>query len=47
MGGTIRCLPYLRVPNLAYKYTASVLHKYGNTVKYRLEDPSNNIFLVL
>jgi hypothetical protein len=44
MGGTIRCLLYLRVPDLAFKYTACVHHQYGNTVRHRLEDPSNNIF---
>jgi hypothetical protein len=46
MGGTIRCLPYLKVPNLAYKYTACEHHQYGNTVRHRLEDPSNNIFVL-
>jgi hypothetical protein len=45
MGGTIRYLPYLRVPNLASKLIAYVHHQYGNTVKHRLEDSSNNIFL--
>jgi hypothetical protein len=32
MGGTIRYLPYLRVPDLAYKLIACVHHQYGNTV---------------
>jgi hypothetical protein len=46
MGGTIRYLPYLRVPDdLAYKLIACVYHQYGNTVRHRLKDPSNNIFL--
>jgi hypothetical protein len=45
MGRTIRCLPYLRVPDLAYKYTACVHHQYGNTIRHRLENPSNNIFI--
>jgi hypothetical protein len=30
MGGTIRYLPYLRVPDLAYKLIAYVHHHYGN-----------------
>jgi hypothetical protein len=47
MGGTIRCLPYLKVPNLSYKYTAYVHHQYDNTVRHRLEDRSDNIFLIL
>jgi len=47
MGGTIRCLPYLMVPNLTYKYIVCVHHQYGNTVKQMLEDRSDNIFLVL
>jgi hypothetical protein len=32
MGGTIRYLPYLRVPDLAYKLIACVHHQYGNSV---------------
>jgi hypothetical protein len=32
MGRTIRYLPYLRVPNLAYKLIVCVYHQYGNTV---------------
>jgi hypothetical protein len=32
MGGTIRYLPYLRVPYLAYKLIARVHHQYDNTV---------------
>jgi hypothetical protein len=39
MGGTTRCLPYLRIPDQAYKYTAYVHHQYCNTVMHRLEDP--------
>jgi hypothetical protein len=47
MGETIRCLLYLRIHDLAYKYTAYVHHQYDNTVRHILEDPSNNIFFVL
>jgi hypothetical protein len=32
MGGTIRFLPYLRVPDLAYKLIACAHHRYGNIV---------------
>jgi hypothetical protein len=32
MGGTIRSLLYLRVPDLTYKLIACVHHQYGNTV---------------
>jgi len=44
MGGTIQCLPYLRVLDLAYKYTACIHHQYCNTVRHKLEDPLNNNF---
>jgi hypothetical protein len=40
MGGTIQCLPYLRVIDLSYKYTACIYHQYDNTIRNSLEDPS-------
>jgi hypothetical protein len=47
MGGTIRYLPYLRIPDLAYKLITCVHHQYDNTVRHRLKDPSNNILLFI
>jgi hypothetical protein len=47
MGGTIRYLPYLKVPDLAYKLIGCVHYQYGNTVRHRLKDSSNNFFFVL
>jgi hypothetical protein len=45
MRGTIRYIPHLKVLDLTYKLIACVHHYYGNTIRHRLEDPSDNIFL--